>query len=71
MSASTATLIRRPEVSRRTGLSRTSIYRLVQSGQFPAPRQLGSRSVAWVDTEVSAWIDSRPAGTRTTCAQAA
>lgn len=71
MSSIAPALIRRPEVTRRTGLSRTTIYRLVQSGQFPAPRQLGARSVAWVDSEVNAWIDSRPAGTRATCAQAA
>ena len=71
MSASTPTLIRRPEVTRRTGLSRTTIYRLVQAGEFPAPRQLGARAVAWIDSEVDGWIDSRPAGTRTPCAQAA
>lgn len=64
-------LLRRPEVSRRTGLSRTTLYRLVQSKEFPAPRQLGARAVAWVESEVSAWIESRAAGTRPTGNQAA
>jgi prophage regulatory protein len=64
-------LLRRPEVSRRTGLSRTTIYRLVQSGEFPAPRQLGARAVAWSEAEVSAWIETRTVGTRSTGAQGA
>jgi prophage regulatory protein len=64
-------LLRRPEVTRRTGLSRTTVYRLVQTGEFPAPRQIGRRSVAWVEAEVSAWILSRTAGTRSTGVHAA
>jgi prophage regulatory protein len=71
MSAFVPALLRRPEVSRRTGLSRTTIYRMVQAGEFPAPRQLGSRAVAWSESEISAWIESRTVGTRSTGAQAA
>jgi prophage regulatory protein len=68
---STPILLRRPEVSLRTGLSRTSLYRMVKSGEFPAPRQIGARAVAWVESEVTAWIESRGVGTRSTGAQAA
>lgn len=53
-------LLRRPEVERRTGLSRTTIYRLMDEGQFPRPRRIGLRAVAWLQHEIDAWQASRP-----------
>ena len=44
----------------RTSLSRTSIYRLKALGEFPSSVALGGR-VAWVEAEVSEWIDARVA----------
>lgn len=38
------------------GLSRTTIYRLEQQGQFPKRVKLGSNSVAWRMSEVLAWM---------------
>ena len=56
----TDTMLRQPEVLRRTGLSRTSIWRKVRAGDFPAPRQLGPNSIGWPETEISEWLDNRP-----------
>ena len=56
-------IIRIPEVVKITGLSKTTIWRRVKSGDFPAPLRLGSlatRSVGWREGEVERWIDSRP-----------
>jgi prophage regulatory protein len=44
-----------------TGLSRMTIWRLERAGEFPRRRQLGARSVAWLQSEVEEWIESRPA----------
>lgn len=57
------TLLRLPEVCRRTGLSRSEIYRRIgaSSGAFPAPIKLGERASAWPEHEVSAWIAARVA----------
>jgi prophage regulatory protein len=44
-----------------TGLSRMTIWRLERAGEFPRRRQLGARSVAWLQSEVDAWIEWRPA----------
>ena len=52
-------LIRRIEIQRRTGLSASSIYQLMGSGDFPQSVQLSERRVAWVEGEVNAWIESR------------
>lgn len=62
MDRSTSCLLRAREVQRKTGLSRSGLYRAVARGAFPAPVQLATgrdaRTVAWVDHEVQAWIDA-------------
>ena len=52
-------LLRRPEVERMTGLSRSTIYLLLSSGAFPKPVNIGPRAVAWVETEIAEWVQSR------------
>jgi prophage regulatory protein len=52
-------LLRFLSVKERTGLSRTAIYDGVHQGTFPAPVKIGSRSSAWVEEEVEAWIQAR------------
>jgi prophage regulatory protein len=44
----------------KTGLSRSSVYGYVARGIFPRQRRLGPRRVAWLASEVRAWIASRP-----------
>jgi prophage regulatory protein len=44
----------------KTGLSRSSIYAYVARGIFPRQRRLGPRRIAWLASEVRAWITSRP-----------
>jgi len=57
-------LIRRPEVQRLTGLSRSSLYRLIAEGRFPASIQLSEKSVAWLASEVDGWIAERVGASR-------
>jgi prophage regulatory protein len=52
-------LLRLPEVKQRTGLSRSTIYAIEAAGRFPRRVPLGPRAVAWLDSEVSAWITAR------------
>ncbi len=59
-------LIRRREVERLTGLSRSRIYALMALAEFPKPIRLGSMSVAWLETEIREWISSRIADSRKT-----
>ncbi len=42
-----------------TGLGRSSIYDYIAKGEFPRQVKLGERSVAWIDQEVSDWLDAR------------
>lgn len=48
--------LRLPEVRTATGLSRSTIYRLITDGQFPKPIKLAARSVAWCAAEIEAWM---------------
>ena len=52
--------LRLKEVVGATGLSRMTIWRLERSGEFPRRRRLGPRSVAWLQSDVEQWIESRP-----------
>ncbi len=51
--------LRLPEVRSRVPYSRATIYRLITAGQFPRPYSLGARAVAWLESEVDAWIAAR------------
>jgi prophage regulatory protein len=51
-----ARLIRLREVMSMTGLSRSYVYDLSAKGQFPKPLKISERSVAWIESEVQAWI---------------
>lgn len=54
-------LIRIREVIRLSGISRSFIYQLCSDNLFPKSIQLvpGGKSVAWLESEVIDWIDSR------------
>ena len=47
--------IRLPQVKEMTCLSRSSIYRLINEGDFPKQVTLGARSVVWVKSQVEDW----------------
>lgn len=48
------------ETSSITKRGATSLWRDVNAGTFPAPRQIGPRRVGWLKSEVMAWLESRP-----------
>ena len=52
-------LLRFPVVRERTGLSRSTIWRLERRGEFPKHHRIAPNIVAWSELEVSRWIDER------------
>ncbi len=48
------------EVLRRVPLSRVHLWRLVRDGRFPAPVQVGPRKIAFRESAIREWIESRP-----------
>ena len=53
------TILRRPQVQQRTGLSRSTLYQYIKEGEFPASVQLGPRAVGWLESDISDWISAR------------
>lgn len=58
-------------VSSYTNMGRTAIYAAIKDDGFPEPYQLGKRIARWRRTEILAWLESRPRGTRLTSADKA
>jgi prophage regulatory protein len=52
-------LIRLKEVMHCSGLARSTIYKYIAANTFPKPVPLGGRAVAWIQSEIEAWIDER------------
>lgn len=49
-------LIRLSEVIKKTGFKKSWIYLLISQGKFPQSVKIGTRSVAWVESEINEWI---------------
>jgi prophage regulatory protein len=49
-------LLRKPDVTAKTGLSVSSVYRLETAGRFPRRCRIGLRSVAWYESDIEEFI---------------
>lgn len=54
-------LIRISRVEALTGLKKSHIYGLMRDGRFPRKVVLSRRCVAFVESEILAWVDARMA----------
>lgn len=53
-------IIRLKTVLERTGLSRSTIYRKIREGSFPAQLKLTVHGAGWHESAVSRWILNPP-----------
>lgn len=56
-------LLRREEVEELTGLSRSAIYRLMRTAEFPTPIRIGPRAVRWPKAELDEFLAQCPRAT--------
>lgn len=54
---------RRSALENMLGLSRSTIYRMMNNGDFPRPVVLGRRAVGWRAADVETWIKQREEAT--------
>lgn len=54
-------LLRLPKVMEKTGLKRATIYLHIKQNTFPKQFKIGigQRAVAWLESDIDAWIDER------------
>ena len=60
MAEVTPQILRLPAVLDAVGVSRTTLWRRVQAGDFPAPVRLGgarARAMGWRRADVERWIE--------------
>ena len=58
-------LLRISEVSRSTGLARSTIYEKISAGSFPKPIKITPKTSAWIANEVEQWVQDRINDSRT------
>jgi prophage regulatory protein len=51
-------LLRLSDVTSRTGMSKSTIYRKIGQGLFPAPVSVGGQSVRWRESDINTWMQS-------------
>jgi prophage regulatory protein len=52
-------IVREPECKHRTGLSRSTRWRLERAGGFPRRRRVSPGTTGWLDSEIAAWVANR------------
>ena len=55
-------LLRFTDVRERTGLSRSTVWRLERRGAFPKHVKVSANIVAWLEEDVVEWIRSKTRG---------
>ena len=53
-------MLRIKDVVEKTKLSRSTIYAMVASGDFPAMKKLGKGITYWRESDIDEWIRSLP-----------
>jgi prophage regulatory protein len=52
-------IFRMNETCRQVALSRTTVYRLIDNGDFPQPIQLSKNSIGFLSSQIEAWKEQR------------
>jgi prophage regulatory protein len=52
-------LLRINAVAERVKFHPVHVRRLIKAGKFPAPIRLGENRVAWIETEINEWLETK------------
>ncbi|WP_297778642.1 AlpA family transcriptional regulator [uncultured Roseovarius sp.] len=52
-------ILRFREVVEITGLSRATIYRMMDRGDFPKALKLSTKAIGWRESVIQSWIETR------------
>lgn len=55
MAATPDRFLRLPEVLSRTGLTRSTLYRRIETGRFPRQVAISERCAAWRESAIEEW----------------
>ena len=49
------------EVRTKVPFSKTHIYKMIDAGTFPRPKKIGVKRIAFLESDIVAWMGSRKA----------
>lgn len=52
------------QVAEKVNLGKSTIYRMIERGEFPKPFNLVGHRTAWLDTDIDKWLAARVAAAR-------
>ena len=53
-------LIRIAQLTEKLNISRSTVYRLEESGELPPRRRISANATGWIEEEIDEFIASRP-----------
>jgi prophage regulatory protein len=52
-------IYRLKELKEKLGVGKSTIYRWIKKGNFPAPIKLGERTVGWLESDLKKWLETK------------
>ena len=52
-------LLRMDKVLEMTGVSRATVYRLMEKGEFPSSVSIGPRAMGWTEESITKWFEEK------------
>lgn len=52
-------LLKMSDVTKLTGLGRSTIYKEITNGSFPGPIKIAERSVVWLESDLTSWLNEK------------
>ncbi len=59
MNSNPTNFIRMPRTKQKTGLSNGAVYHHMQQGMLPSSIRIGTKAVAWIESEIDAVMKAR------------
>lgn len=57
---STLQIVRPKQLAQLLSVSTVTIWRMEKRGELPRRKQISSRSVGWLESEIKEWLENRP-----------
>lgn len=51
--------LRIKQVAEKVALGESTIYRMIQRGEFPKPFELAPKCMAWLEDDIDAWLANK------------
>jgi len=57
---STLQIVRPKQLAQLLSVSTVTIWRMEKRGELPRRKQISSRTVGWLESEIKEWLEKRP-----------